>query len=223
MSEVPEFVKQQAASSLDIGNIQSNSNNKRQPIEEKVETHVDKPVVAGVKTKESKKLFGIFSKQDVKDIKDYVVYDVVIPSVKDTVSQVVSNAVDMMLFGEVRNRSRSRSSRGQSTYTSYNSMYDRPRSDRRDRPDREERPSRSSEPRELVFETRSEAAQVLDAMQDILDQYKICTVADMYDLVGITGSFTDNNWGWDDLRTARVVRSGRDGYSIELPRTISLK
>mgnify|MGYP006874877087 FL=1 len=47
------------------------------------------------------------------------------------------------------------------------------------------------------------------------------SVADLYDLVGITGKVTDNNFGWTDLRNASVTRD-RDGYLINLPRAIAL-
>ena len=44
----------------------------------------------------------------------------------------------------------------------------------------------------------------------------------MYDLVGITGQYTDNNYGWTNLRNAEPVRT-RDGYMLKLPRAIPLK
>ena len=58
-------------------------------------------------------------------------------------------------------------------------------------------------------------------MNELLEDYKMVSVADLYDLVGITGKVTDNNFGWTDLRNASVTRD-RDGYLINLPRAIAL-
>ena len=58
-------------------------------------------------------------------------------------------------------------------------------------------------------------------MDELIEHYGIVSVADLYDLVGITGSYTDNKYGWTDIRTAQVVRV-RDGYKIKLPRAIPL-
>ena len=48
------------------------------------------------------------------------------------------------------------------------------------------------------------------------------SVMDLYDLVGITGQYTDNKYGWTNLRNAEPVRT-RDGYMLKLPRAIPLK
>ena len=58
-------------------------------------------------------------------------------------------------------------------------------------------------------------------MDELIDQYGMVSVGDLYDLVGVTGQYTDNNYGWTDLRTASVVRT-RDGYMIKLPRALAL-
>lgn len=47
------------------------------------------------------------------------------------------------------------------------------------------------------------------------------SVADLYDLVGINGNYTDNKYGWFNIRTASVVRV-RDGYMIKLPKAVPL-
>jgi hypothetical protein len=47
------------------------------------------------------------------------------------------------------------------------------------------------------------------------------SVADFYDLVGVDGTYTDNKYGWTNIRNAYVNRV-RDGYVIKLPRAISL-
>lgn len=74
---------------------------------------------------------------------------------------------------------------------------------------------------DVILNSRREAEDVLDRMYELLDTYKVVRVADLYDLVNITGSYTDNNYGWVDLRTAEIVRV-RDGYIIKMPRAIPI-
>jgi hypothetical protein len=40
-------------------------------------------------------------------------------------------------------------------------------------------------------------------------------------LVGITGNYTDNKYGWTDIRSASVNRT-RDGYALKLPKALPL-
>ena len=111
---------------------------------------------------------------------------------------------------------------GNSSKVSYSRYYD----DRRDR-DRS-RDYRTSSIRsgfdfdEIIFETRGDAEAVLDAMYDILNQYKVVSVAELYDLASITThNYTCNNYGWVDLRGSSVVRV-RDGYILKLPRALAI-
>ena len=61
----------------------------------------------------------------------------------------------------------------------------------------------------------------MSRMDEIVGTYGTVSVADLYDLVGITGAYTDNKYGWTDIRSASVVRV-RDGYMIKLPRALPL-
>ena len=71
---------------------------------------------------------------------------------------------------------------------------------------------------DIYFNTRTEAENVLAAMDEIVASYRIVSVADYFDLVGIDGPWTGNNYGWtDNIRNARVVNT-RDGYTIKFPR-----
>jgi hypothetical protein len=158
-----------------------------------------------------------FVSGDGKTVLGYVMADVVLPAVKDMISDAVSQGVERMLFGESVSGSRRsyRSRGGGSGYVNYSGMS---RSSR-EQPD----PIRSRKARathdfdDVLIATRAEAEEVLDAMFTLLSQYEIVTVANFYELVGVNGSFTDNKWGWPSLTGSKVVRS-RNGYLIDLPR-----
>lgn len=74
---------------------------------------------------------------------------------------------------------------------------------------------------EPVFGSRVEANKVLDDMIDILEKYGVVTVADFHDLCDITGNYTDNLYGWVNLKKAEIIRI-RAGYKISLPLAIRL-
>jgi hypothetical protein len=58
-------------------------------------------------------------------------------------------------------------------------------------------------------------------MDEMLESYPCVRVADLYDLVGITGEHTDNKYGWTNISNAKVERD-RDGYRIVMPRAMPI-
>ena len=157
-----------------------------------------------------------FLNENVGDVKTYVIYDVIIPAVKENIADVINSAVGMLFFGEAGRR-RTKSSGGSGgTRVNYGGYFNGGRENERMPSYRHSNvPSRLDD---IIFPSRGDAEQVLDGMLEILDQYDQVTVSDFYDLCGVTTEFTDNKYGWKDLRNARVVRNGRDGFMIELPR-----
>lgn len=165
-----------------------------------------------------KKICETFLGDNLHDVMTYVLYDVVIPASKNTISDMVNGGIDMMLFPDDkgnRRANRTRRDKGKS-YVSYSSFYDKGAS---------EYTKRSSESRhrafhifdDLILETRGEAEEVLSALVDLTQDYDCASVADLYDLVGITSNFTDNKYGWTSLSNATVSRV-KNGYLIDLPK-----
>ena len=73
----------------------------------------------------------------------------------------------------------------------------------------------------IVLETRGEAEEVIAAMDGLMDTYGIVSVADLYDLVGKPCNFTDNKYGWTNIRNVEPVRV-RDGYMLKLPKAMPI-
>lgn len=178
---------------------------------EKKEKEKITPVVKGNKKKQSvtRKLADNFVSDDVHNVKSYVIMDVLIPAAKKAISDIVTNGIDMILYGE-SGRTKKRSSSDYISYNRYSSRdkdrdYDRGRT----------RSGYSYD--DIVLDTRSEAMDVLARMDEIIDTYGQVSVADMYDLVDVSSNYTDNKYGWTNLRDAEPVRV-RDGYIIKLPK-----
>ena len=76
---------------------------------------------------------------------------------------------------------------------------------------------------EIVFNTREDAETVVDAMKEIIEQYGYVSVADLYDLAGLTSTYKDHQYGWTDISDISVfshIIKGRDEYLICLPKVI---
>lgn len=196
------------------------NNHKKKKVDVKPEKKVER-VTSGkvVKQKKSlgKKFTETFLGDNIESVSSYIIYDVIIPAAKNMVSDTVSNGIEMLLFGQTRG-SRTRRDRDKS-YVSYSNYYN----DRdRDKPRQVSQRNRARHNfDDIILESRGEAEEVLSHLVDLTEDYGMASVADLYDLVGVTSNFTDNKYGWDNLASGRVVPV-RGGYLLELPRPIVL-
>lgn len=176
------------------------------------------------KTPLGKRFSQTFIGGDANSVMHYVVFQVLVPAAKDMMSDAVSQGIDRMLYGEsARSSSNRRSSGVTSGYVSYNRMSsNKPRSGMDEFARRE--PSRRTRVNhdfgEIILATRVEAEEVIKRLYDIIDQYETATVADLYELVGMTPNYTDAKWGWGPggLQGAQAVRERGGGYALDLPK-----
>lgn len=159
------------------------------------------------------KAVSAFVGEDIHNVGEYLVYDVAIPAFKNLISDMVSQGIERMLFGESSPR---RGSSSGGTRVSYGS-YSRPGSAPGNRRDASPQNRRYHDFSDIELESRDEAYLVLDRLADLVDEYGLATVADLYDLCGITTEYTDENWGWTSARNMSVIRS-RHGYMLQLPK-----
>ena len=177
---------------------------------------LDKIVNGTVKVKkksELTKFAEIFLPEDISNIKKYILMDVLVPAIKNTIEDIITNGTRMLLRGEIGVR------KGSSTASSisYNRYYDQKRYG-----DSNSVQTRSGYSyNEIILETRGEAEEILTRMDELIDTYGLVRVADLYDLVGVSGNYTDNKYGWTNIRNAKIVRV-RDGYMIELPKALPI-
>lgn len=199
-----------------VVNYQANSHkSKAGPEKEpkKVEKVVSGEVVQRKKPL-GRKIADTFTGDDMQSVGGYILFEVMLPAAKTMISDAVSQGIERLLFGDSRPR-------GRTNYTSYNRMSGSSAT-RKDEPRTISRHARATHDfDEIVVESRGEAAAVLDQLTELIDRYNVATVNDLYELVGITGTFADDKWGWTDLRSASVRRV-RDGYLLDLPRTSPL-
>lgn len=176
---------------------------------------LDKIVSGNVKIKKKsdvRKFTDIFISEDAANVKNYILMDVLVPAVKKAISDIITNGIDMILYGGNGRKPGSRVDKV--SYRDYSSA-----SSRDDRPART-RSGYSYD--DVILTTRGEAEEVLTRMDELIETYGVVSVADLYDLVGITCNYTDNKYGWTNIRNAEPIRV-RNGYMLKLPKAIPIE
>lgn len=183
------------------------------------------PVTSNVivkKESEGNKLKKKFFAEDIKTVGGHVVDSVIIPSLQKILSDIVKGGIDYLIYGS--KGARTQSGPGIISYNSYygrngvvgTPVYTSPINGN------STRPSTLYSVNEVIFPERGDAEEVLLKMRESIASYGMVSVADFYDLINQRCSFTDQKWGWRDLRTADVIRVN-DGFSIRFPRVTPLE
>lgn len=177
---------------------------------------VEKVAKGNVKIKkknEIKKFADVFVSEDASNVKSYVLMDVIIPGVKRIVWDMFTGGLKMLLFGERGISEKDRKSR-----TSYDGYYDK---DNYRRSSGEARIRNRFDDDEIIIKSRGEAEDVMDYLYDVLNEYDVVRVLDLYDKLDITAPYTANRYGWTDLRGSKIVPV-REGYLLKLPKAIKI-
>lgn len=195
--------------------------------EKKVESVVTNEVKKQKKSL-GRRFLDIFIGGDSKSVVQYVFMEVLVPQAKDMITEAASQGFERMIYGDSRSprnhrpRNAAGYSGGPTNYTRYavrgNNPIGRLGSD--DRRPAVHQP-RTQNVDDILLATRVEAETVLDRLYDLLKEYETASVADLYSLVGLSSSYTDQKWGWVDLHGSQIRRV-RDGYILDLPKVVSL-
>jgi hypothetical protein len=167
----------------------------------------------------TKSFLSSFFGEEVGQVGTYIIQEVLIPAAKNTIQDMITNGIEMLLYGE-SGGSRRQSRRGYNrSVVSYDAYY---KGDNR-------KPARSVESRrparrggsyvveDIIIFDKGEANDVLAALEQTLNEYDSVTVADLYELAGFDGGdWTATKWGWTDLRRAGIEKV-REGYLLDLP------
>lgn len=183
-------------------------NSKKEEAEKNVESVVD-----GTVTTRTKSRFA----ESVEKMWGYVTMDVILPAVKDMLSDAVAQGVDQLLFGESRGgRSTRRRASNDTGYISYNKYTPANKSRASESRHLSERARANHQFDEIILQTRDDAEAVLERLYDLVAQFSTATVSDLYSLIGEKGKYTDEMWGWRDMRGS-TVRRVRSGFMLDLP------
>lgn len=155
------------------------------------------------------KIKKAFISEDAQNLKDWFFQDVLVPVVKKT----IMDSVDIVLNGQTGRGSRNSSRNADRPYTSYYRKSEDRYAD--------DTSSRRWAYQDVIIPAREDADDVLSQLDDILDNYPQVRVSDLNDILNVSGQYTDNRYGWTNIRSAEVV-SVRGGYMIRMPRPKAL-
>lgn len=184
----------------------------------------EKKVIAKAKVQKKsaiKEALRTFFVQDLPEIAEHLIVDVAIPAAKNAITDMVTQGIQQLLYGEVDPRRRPTSG-----YTSYsrssrdyrgNAYYESRRPERR-----ESRQSKPTNVEDLVFDTRGDAVDVIEYIAETIEEYGQVSVADLMSSVGIQPRYTDERWGWTTT-DAFELRQIREGWLVSADRPEPLK
>ena len=171
------------------------------------------------KIKKKSSFAELFLSEDRADVGSYVLKDIVIPMIKETVFDAAMGALSMTLFG-----GRVTNHRGYRPMTnskiSYNGMSNNNNT-------RNQTPANSAIRRSdldisnITFTDKEDADKIHMSMTDLAQTYGRVTVADFYALLppelAVDYDFTLGRWGWDqdDIMKSKVMPT-RGAWYIDI-------
>lgn len=205
--------------SSDISEYKGNSNKSKEKTEKVVEKVITGTAVARKKPL-GRRIVETFTVEDSYSVGAYLLFEVLIPSAKTLIMDMVTLGLERKFYGDGRPGSRSSFGRrpGGGSFTNYSRMYKEERPISRDISKRDRETQNFDG---IVLSDRGEAELALDRLTELIDQFGTASVADLYKSVGITASFQDDKWGWTELGRSRIERT-REGYVLDLPRPVPL-
>ena len=160
---------------------------------------------------EKKKSKFDFLAPDAKNVGDYILTDVAIPSIKKLISDAIKGAIDWILYGR---RGTKPNGIGQ---VSYNNFYvsSNAQTGYGANPMLNNR-NNVYTINDFIFNDYGDAERVLISMKNCIAKYGCVKVGDFYDFIGKQPNNTDYSYGWDDLSATDIIRNS-DGFSIRFP------
>lgn len=197
----------------------SNSRKSNEPVPKNIEPIVTGKVVRR-KAPLGRRFMETFIQGNAEDVREYLIFDVFFPAMKDTVFKLLTEAGSGMLFGSSRSVGpRTITTQATTGYTTYN-RYSAPAQ-------KPAKPTLSKAGRqnhtfdEIVLASRAEAEEAIDRLYGLIETYDFASVADLYKMLNITPEYTDDAYGWTSLKGAQP-RATAGGYLLDLPKPLPL-
>ena len=200
------------------------------------EPNKEKPAIQKVELKNSvivkkpsffRKLRDTFVKEDIANVGDYILWDIVVPTIGRTINDIICGSSNRIFLGSGTTQSSGYLYRDKGvTYVRPQTNYSTKRTQKAG-----QKPSESVRPAarnnfhldEIIFPDYNDAMAVLDRMVDYLETYGQVSVDDYFDLIGRSPSnYMSQYWGWKSLASATIVNTV-GGYFIKLPTPVVIK
>lgn len=180
-------------------------------------------------TKKPESIRDELKKDIVGGVVDYIVRDVVMPNSKTLLYETIRgvlNGIDQMvqqvIFGETRFQNFVGQPQTQTSYISYDAMWNRNGRQTIGTNQSFSKPNLRLSVRELTFVTKHEAEYILDTMVSYLEERSVVTVNDLCAILQIPGSYTDVRYGWRSMNGCLVEQTPR-GWYLNLTNPVVLR
>lgn len=174
-----------------------------------------------------RRLLDSFRGEDLRSVGGYLVMDILVPSMKDLILDLIQQGAARAIKGESYSNTRgmTNSIMGGSPYVPYNRYSQNQQAKPGPNKPAQSRPSQpnANDFQDILLPDRGTAEYVLSQLNAYVQTYDFVTVRELFELVGIQAAFTADYVGWNDLSNAGIRRVGGGGYILVLPPTISLK
>lgn len=180
---------------------------------------VDKPVEL------RKKGFGTRVKEaifidDSGSIGGYIIRDIIIPTIRDTIYDIVTGGLSMALYSTPK-ASKARKNSGTGTYISYADYYNDGRGSTKRIPNAD-RYRTQFDMRNIPVPSSNIGHQALEELADRMQMYGNASVQDLFDILRIgSAPATMVNYGWTDISSA-TVEFIRGEWLLRMPKITQL-
>ena len=176
------------------------------------------PIVTGAKKVQrpaTRRFLDFMFAESPKEASKRIGREIIAPTIKRGVEEALNNFISGMMWGDSANRPISTVAKGMIMRggTNYNAIS----SSNSMALARQASPPSSGNYQDLAFEDIQFAEILLAGLFERLNDYRVVTVADLYELANISTSPSDERFGWISLDGARISKR-REGYLLELPR-----
>lgn len=74
---------------------------------------------------------------------------------------------------------------------------------------------------DIVYHYKGDAVRALASMYELLSEYGVVRVSDLYHASGLNAEYSDHKYGWTDIDSAKIEKV-KDGYIIRMPKALLL-
>ena len=191
------------------------ASDKKPDIPEGKERRTEKVTEGKTTVRTTTHLRDLFVPEDIHAVREHIVRDVVGPAIKKVLFDVLVSGVEAFLYPNGKPGGSS------GTKISYNGFFSGQQPTSR----APAQPYRSSviDCESVIFQSRTDAEAVLDALYETLRDYHAVRVADFYEAAGVTfDNYMANSYGWTDLSGAKILMT-YDGYVIRMPKPCAIR
>lgn len=208
---------------MDYNKIESKPLNTEPKEEKLVEKEKVQKVVTGTVKKRKKNLIerlviGIIGPDGLPAVGSYLLKEVIGPSLVQLTAESAKSAIDMLMYrgqpGHPGVTPVQPSRVAMRPQTNYANRYATPPQQVATQVNRSVR----GHVVDYTIADRNEGYTVIQSLQAIAEAYNVVSLADYYDMIGVTSQYTDYNFGWDASAISQVaLMPVAGGYVIKFP------